>query len=122
LTYYTKVSQRASVLGLFALLAACSPNPNGQGVTDFNSVQGRVVEAKNPSQAIQQFTVTVGGQSVSVSPAAQGAFKVDRVPTGTQNLTIYAVGYQTVTIPVVVVKDQPTNIDQPIGLVSNTGL
>jgi hypothetical protein len=98
-------------------------NPNGQGVTDFGSVQGRVVEAAHPDMPVQQFTVSIGGQSILIPPAQKGAFKVDHVPAGTQTLTIYAVGYQTYSLPgVVVQKDQLTNIDQLIGLVSATGL
>ena len=116
------MTRRASVFGLAALFVACSPNPNGQGVAEFGSVQGRVVDART-QQPIQQFTVSIGGQSVSISPAAQGAFLVGNIPTGTQQLTLYAIGYQTYTLPgVVVQKDQVTNIDELIGLVSNTGL
>jgi Carboxypeptidase regulatory-like domain len=104
------------------LLSACSPNPNGQGVAEFGSVQGRVVDAKT-QQPIQQFTVTIGGQSVSVSPASQGVFKADHVPIGTQTLQVYAIGYQTFQLPgIVVQKDQTTNIDQLIGIVSTSGL
>jgi len=116
------LTRRASVLGLMALFVACSPNPNGQGVAEFGSVQGRVVDAKT-QQPIQTFTVSIGGQSVSVSPASQGAFQVGNIPTGTQQLTIYSIGYQTYTLPgVVVQKNQVTNIDELIGLVSSTGL
>jgi hypothetical protein len=104
------------------VLAACSPNPNGQGVAEFGSVQGRVVDAKT-QQPIQQFTVTIGGQSVSVSPASQGVFRVDHVPIGTQSLQVYAIGYQSFQLPgIVVQKDQTTNIDQLIGIVSTSGL
>ena len=106
-----------------ALVAGCGPNPNGQGVADFGQVQGRVVDAAHPTQPIGSFTVSIAGQSLSVSPAAQGAFTFSRVPTGTQTLTVYAIGYQTLTLPgIVVQKDQLTNIDQPIGLASSTGL
>jgi hypothetical protein len=105
------------------VLAACSPNPNGQGVAEFGSVQGRVVDARNPTQAIGTFTVTIGGQSVSISPAGAGVFKVEHVPIGTQTLQVYAIGYQSFQLPgIVVQKDQLTNIDQVIGIVSNSGL
>ena len=104
-----------------ALFVACSPNPNGQGVAEFGSVQGRVVEAKNPSQPIGTFTVAIGGQSVSVSPAAQGAFKVDHVPTGTQTITISSPGYTSYSAQVIVRKGQTTELGL-IGLASTTGL
>ncbi len=104
------------------VLAACSPNPNGQGVAEFGSVQGRVVDAKT-QQPVQQFTVSVGGQSVSVSPAAQGVFLVNHVPIGTQTLQVFAIGYQTFVLPgIVVQKDQTTNIDQLIGIAPTSGL
>ncbi|WP_317997541.1 carboxypeptidase-like regulatory domain-containing protein [Vulcanimicrobium alpinum] len=93
-------------------------NPNGQGVADFGSVTGRVVDAKS-LQPIGAFTVAIGGQSRTVSPAQKGAFSVDKVPAGTQTLTIYAIGYQTYSLPgVVVQKDQTTVVPQDIGIVS----
>lgn len=110
-------------LSLTLMGAKGCDNPNGQGVAEFGSIQGRVVDAAHPTQPIPQFTVTIGGQSIAISPAAQGVFKVENVPAGTQTLTIYAIGYQTYTLPgVVVQKNQLTNIDQLIGLVSTTGL
>jgi hypothetical protein len=116
------LSRRASIIGLVALLAACSPNPNGEGVADFGSVSGRVVDANNPSQPIAQFTVTIGGQSVNISPAANGAYSISNIPVGTQSLTIFAIGYQTYNQDgIIVQKDQTTQIPD-IGLVSKTGL
>jgi len=109
------------VLGLATLLSACGPNPNGLGVADFGTVTGRVVDAKTLA-AVPQFTASAGGQSVNIAPGAKGAFTLDHVPTGTQTVTIYAIGYQTYTLPgVIVQKNQPTVIEQPIGIVSSTG-
>lgn len=120
--YYTKLSRRASIIGLVAVLTGCGPNPNGLGVADFGSVSGRVLDAAHPTQPIQQFTVSIGGQSRTVSPAANGQFGVDNVPIGTQSLTIFAIGYQTYVQPgIVVLKDQTTVIPD-IGLASTTGL
>jgi hypothetical protein len=104
------------------VLAGCSPNPNGQGVAEFGQVQGRVVDART-QQPIPQFTVTIAGQSVSISPAGNGVFKVDHVPIGTQTLQVYAIGYQSFQLPgIVVQKDQLTNIDQLIGIAPTSGL
>jgi len=122
LQYYTKLSRRASIIGLVAVLSACGPNPNGLGVADFGSVSGRVVDAAHPTQPIPQFTVSIGGQSRTVSPAANGAYAVTNVPIGTQQLTIFAIGYQTYVQPgIVVLKDQTTVIPD-IGLASTSGL
>jgi hypothetical protein len=116
------LSRRASIIGLVAMLAACQPNPNGQGVAEFGSVSGTVVDANNPTQPIQQFTVSIGGQSVSVSPAAKGAYSVSNIPIGTQNLTIFAIGYQTFNQPGIIVQAGQTTQVPSIGLVSTTGL
>lgn len=98
------------------MLAACAPNPNGGGVADFQTVVGRVVDAKT-QQPIQQYTVSIGGQSVSVSPAAKGAFTINRVPIGTNTLTIFSIGYQTYSQTVLVPKDAPLDVGL-IGIVA----
>jgi len=121
LQYYTKLSRRASVIGLVALLAACSPNPNGMGVADFGSVSGTVVDSKT-QQPIPQFTVSIGGQSRTVSPASNGAYSVTNIPIGTQQLTIFAIGYQTYVQPGIVVLTNQTTQIPTIGLASTTGL
>jgi starvation-inducible outer membrane lipoprotein len=115
------MTRRASIISLIAMLAACSPNPNGQGVADFGSVTGTVVDAQS-QQPIGTFTVSMGGQSVSVSPSARGQFTISNVPVGTQTLTVYAIGYQTYTQDgVVIQKDQTTPLT-PIGIVATSGL
>jgi hypothetical protein len=116
------LSRRASIIGLVALLAACGPNPNGEGVAEFGSVSGRVVDANNPSQPISQFTVTIAGQSVNVSPAANGAYSISNVPIGTQSLTIFSIGYPTYEQDGVIVQTNQTTQIPDIGLVSKTGL
>jgi hypothetical protein len=115
------LTRRASVLGLFALLAACAPNPNGLGVTDTGSVVGTVVDAKNPTQPIQSVTIQIGVQVKRLSAADNGRFTVDNVPTGTQTIQISALGYTSYSGQVVVRKGQTSDLNV-IGLASATGL
>ncbi len=119
--YYTTMSRRASIICLFALFAACSPNPNGEGVADYGSVVGTVVDAQT-QQPIPTFTVSIGGQSRTVSPAAHGQFSVSNIPIGTQTLTVYAIGYQTYTLEGIVVQKNDTTTLNTVGIVSTTGL
>jgi CarboxypepD_reg-like domain len=109
------------VLGLLAVLSACAPNPNGQGVTDTGSVVGTVVDARTPTQAIPNATVQIGLQVQRLSPADNGQFKLNNVPTGTQTITISAIGYTTYTNQVVVRANQTSDVGV-IGLSSSTGL
>jgi hypothetical protein len=84
-------------------------------------VTGIVADAAS-QQPLGQFTVSIAGQSINVSPAAHGQYTVGNIPVGTQSLTVYAVGYNTYVLPgIVVQKDQTTPIP-PIGLTSTTGL
>ena len=91
------------------------------GVADFGSVSGTVVDSKT-QQAIPQFTVSIGGQSRTVSPAANGAYSVTNIPIGTQNLTIFSIGYQTYNQPGIVILTNQTTQIPTIGLASTTGL
>jgi starvation-inducible outer membrane lipoprotein len=99
------------MLGLLAfLLAGCSPNPNALGVTDTGTVTGRLVDARTPTQPIQQAVIAVGTQTYRISPSDNGAFTIPNVPVGTQTVSITSIGYQPVTLQVVVRKDQTTDI------------
>jgi hypothetical protein len=102
------------VVGLLALLAfpvaGCSPNPNALGVTDTGTVTGRLVDGRTPTQPIQQALVSIGTQTYRLAPSDNGAFTIANVPVGTQTVSITAIGYQPVTLQVVVRKDQTTDI------------
>jgi len=103
------------------VLAACAPNPNGQGVTDTGSVVGTIVDAKTPTQPINSATVQIGIVVTRLSTSDSGRFKMDNVPTGTQTIVISSPGYSTYSSQVIVRKGQTTDIGY-IGLASATGL
>ena len=96
-------------------------NPNPQGVTDVGSVVGTIVDAKTPTQAIGTATIQIGVQVTRLSPADQGKFTINNVPTGTQTITISSPGYATYSTQVVVRKNQTSELNV-IGLASATGL
>jgi PEGA domain len=104
------------------VLAACAPNPNGQGVTDRGSVVGTLVDANHQTQAIQTATIQIGTAVTRISPADGGKFRLDQnVPTGTQPVSISSPGYNTYSTSVVVRKDETSDLGV-IGLQSTTGL
>ena len=115
---------------MLALFAACAltlmgakgcENPNPQGVTDTGSVVGTVVDAKTPTQPVQSATIQIGVQVTRLSPADQGKFTLNGVPTGTQTVQISSPGYGTYSTQVIVRKGQTSDIGV-IGLASTTGL
>ena len=123
MTLYTNLTRRASVIGLFALLAACAPNPNGQGVTDTGTITGRLLDAKT-QQPINSATVSSGAQAIRLSASDAGGFTLT-VPIGTQPVDINAIGYVPAHLRVVVHKNQPSCITDgcvPYGLEPQTGL
>ncbi len=106
---------------LLGVLAACAPNPNGQGVTDTGTVVGTVVDAATPTNAVSNATIQIGIQVQRLSPADNGHFSLNNVPTGTQTITISAIGYSPYTNQVVVRSNQTSDLGV-IGLSSQTGL
>ena len=96
-------------------------NPNGQGVTDRGRVVGTLVNAARPTEPLATATVQIGTQVTRISPADKGQFHLDSVPTGTQTVQISSPGFTTYTAPVVVRKDETTDLSV-IGLTSQTGL
>ncbi len=109
------------MIALVAALAACGPNPNGQGVTDTGTVVGTVVDSRTPTTAIASATVQIGLQVQRLSPADNGHFTLNNVPTGSQTISISAIGYQQYNNTVVVRANQTSDVGV-IGLASQTGL
>ncbi|GAC1576919.1 MAG: hypothetical protein NVS3B7_10010 [Candidatus Elarobacter sp.] len=99
-----------------AALSACSPNPNGQGVTDVGFVKGTVVDAAHPSQPIPTAVVQIGVGTTRISPVDKGYFRL-AVPTGTQSIVISSPGFAGYSAQVVVRKDQESDLGF-IGLAS----
>lgn len=90
-------------------------------MTDTGTVVGTVVDAKNPTQAIQAATIQIGVLVTRLSAADGGKFTINNVPTGTQTIQISALGYTSYTGQVVVRKGQTSDLNV-IGLASATGL
>ena len=96
-------------------------NPNPVGVTDRGGVTGTLVDAAHPTQPIPTATIQIGTQVTRISPSDGGKFALNDVPTGTQTIQISSPGYATYSTPVVVRKNQTSDLNV-IGLASATGL
>ena len=109
------VRQLRRSFAVLALAAAAGcVNPNAIGVQDTGSVYGRVIDATS-QQPVANAIVSVNSV-LNQKTSADGTFNIQNVPIGTQTLTIYANGYQTNTVQVVVTK----GIASPTGLISLT--
>jgi hypothetical protein len=103
---FTRGLRRGLAIAALASLAACV-NPNAIGVQDTGSVYGRVIDATS-QQPIAGAIVSVNAV-LNQKTSAAGTFNIQAVPIGTQTLTIYANGYQTNTVQVVVTKNNASD-------------
>ena len=95
--------------GVTLLGAGCGENPNGQGLQDFGSITGRLLDDRTGQPvSVSPMTVSVGSTVVS-QVDNQGGFVIPRVPVGKQTVTVYAIGYLPQTVDVNVVKDQASD-------------
>ncbi|HLX26404.1 MAG TPA: carboxypeptidase regulatory-like domain-containing protein [Candidatus Cybelea sp.] len=102
---------RYAVLGmllLFALGDGCSPTPGVVGVQDYGQVTGRVLDAMT-NRPIPNALVSVGSLYTGATDPT-GAFTLGKVPAGDQTVTARAPGYNTVTAPATVAKDQTASV------------
>ncbi len=112
---FTKLSRTAFAAGLIAVatLGGCQ-NPNPDGVTDFGTITGRLVDA-NSQQPIAQAQLHVGTVVQNIAPNDKGGFVLNHVPIGQQTVYITVIGY---TLPpeaqggvsVIVQKDQNSDL------------
>lgn len=98
------------VLAAVTLLGAgCGENPNGQGLQDFGSITGRLIDDRTGQPvSVSPMTVSVGSTVVSQLDN-QGGFVLPRVPAGKQTITVYAIGYLPQTLDVNVLKNQASD-------------
>jgi len=98
------------LLGVVTLLGAgCGENPNGQGVQDFGSITGRLIDDRTGGPVtVSPITISVGSTPVT-QVDNQGGFVLNHVPVGRQTININAIGYAPITVDVNVVKGQTSD-------------
>jgi hypothetical protein len=97
-------------LAVVTLLGAgCGENPNGQGLQEFGTISGRLVDDRtgNPI-GVSPIYISVGSTVVS-QVDNQGGFVIPHVPVGKQTVNVNAIGYAPTSFDVVVVKDQTSD-------------
>jgi len=100
------------VLGFVLLLSlganggGCN-NPNPNGVTEYGSVVGRVLDATN-NRPVAGALVSVGSVYTAYADPS-GAFTLINIPIGEQEVSADAPGYERATVTARVHKDQTTN-------------
>ena len=89
--------------------AGCGENPNGQGLQEFGSITGRLIDDRtgNPI-TVSPITISVGSTPVT-QVDNQGGFVLNHVPVGRQTVSINAIGYAPLTVDVNVVKGQASD-------------
>jgi len=97
---------RLCLLAAATLLGAGCSNPNGEGLQEFGSITGRLVDDQTGTAiAVSPIYISVG--SVVVSQVDnQGGFTILHVPTGKQTVSVNALTYAPLSFDVNVVKDQ----------------
>ncbi len=85
------------ILSLGANGGGCS-NPNGNGVDQFGSIVGRVLDATN-NRPVGGVLVSVGSLYTTYTDP-QGAFRLINIPIGNQDVTANSPGYAVSTVRV----------------------
>lgn len=91
------------------LLAAGCSNPNGQGVQEFGTITGRLLDDRTGQPVnVSPLYVSVGARVVSQLDN-QGGFIIPHVPVGKQTVNVNAIGYQPYSFQINVVKNQTSD-------------
>lgn len=97
-------------LAMVTLLGAGCENPNGQGLQEFGSITGRLLDDQTGQPITVSQTYVSVGSVVVTSVDAKGGFTLGKVPVGKQTVNINALTYRTMSIDVNVVKDQTSDV------------
>ncbi|MGA3036238.1 MAG: carboxypeptidase-like regulatory domain-containing protein [Vulcanimicrobiaceae bacterium] len=97
-------------LAVVTLLGASCDNPNGQGLQEFGSISGRLLDDRTGEPlSVSPVYVSVGSTVVS-QVDAKGGFTLPKVPVGKQTVNINAITYIPMSFDVNVVKDQTSDV------------
>jgi hypothetical protein len=97
-------------LAFVTLLGSGCQNPNGQGLQEFGSITGRLLDDQTGEPlTVSKVYISVGAVVVSTVDA-KGGFTLPKVPIGKQTVSINALTYQTTSFDVNVVKDQTSDV------------
>ena len=101
---------RLFVLAAATLLGAGCSNPNGEGLQDFGSITGRLVDDRTGAAiSVSPIYLSVGAVVVS-QVDNEGGFTIAHVPIGKQTVTVNALTYAPLSFDVNVVKDQTSDV------------
>jgi hypothetical protein len=95
------------LLGLGANGGGCS-NPNPNGVTQYGTIVGRVLDATN-NRPIPNVLVSVGSVYTAYSDPT-GAFRLSNIPIGSQEIAASAPGYERNSTEVRVHENRTSNV------------
>lgn len=98
------------ILAAVTLLGAgCGENPNGQGLQEFGTISGRLIDDRTGDPiTVSPIYISVGAAVVS-QVDNQGGFVIPHVPRGKQTVSVNAIGYATYSFDVNVLKDQTSD-------------
>ena len=89
--------------------AGCGENPNGQGLQEFGSITGRLIDDRTGAPVtVSPIYISVGTTVVS-QVDNQGGFSIQHIPVGHQTVSVSAIGYATLSFDVNVLKDQASD-------------
>ena len=96
-------------LAFVTLVGSGCQNPNGQGLQQFGSITGRLIDDQTGEPlTVSKVYISVGSTVVS-SVDAKGGFVIPKVPIGKQTVNVNALTYQPLSFDVNVVKDQTSD-------------
>jgi hypothetical protein len=96
-------------VGIALLGASGCENPNGNGVQDYGTIVGRLLDDRTGQPlAVSPVYVSVGATTVS-QVDTQGGFVISRVPIGKQTVNVNAIGYRPFNVDVRVVKNETSD-------------
>lgn len=97
-------------LAIVTLLGSGCQNPNGQGLQEFGSITGRLLDDQTGEPlSVSTIYVSVGSTVVS-QVDNKGGFTIPKVPIGKQTVNINAITYIPMSFDVNVVKDQTSDV------------
>jgi hypothetical protein len=97
------------LLSASVLVAAGCSNPNGQGVQQFGTITGRLLDDRTGAPVTTSPIYISVGSNVVSQVDNQGGFTIPHVPIGKQTVQVNAIGYQPYSFEVNVVKDQTSD-------------
>ena len=107
--FFVPLKNRMKILHLLIAIYFTAVGVNAQ---DKGAIQGKIIDLELNNEPVLHANVKLNNTDLSTQTNFNGNFKIDNIKSGFYMLTVSFAGYDTVEIPVEIIANNVTRVEQ----------